>query len=752
MRSRRLSARLLCAALALSALLSGCGIVNTVQQTPGQTQGTGDGYVWVPEFIDLASLDPSGVRAVLTGGLLWVPANRVAGYEDSVSSGVSAGLSFSHVYSTPVYEPVLYTVTPEGEAAPFEAFSPAVPPEGMSGSGSIRGICSGSDGGLLLVENCFASADTGDKVMADASSGDLTPVYRTADLWLLHIYGPDGDERGLIDLSELLGEDGRGVSGITSDGSGYIYILDGSGRVLVLDRSGGYVSRGRDDSRFAFISSIGGRAYGLTEADGGWELWTVDPVNGAVSRTVYTLPQAAAIHFADTEFDLLYCEGQKLMGLDLGGEPIELLDLLDCGLSSSYLTGLFRLGDAFLCLLDEPDGAKLARLVHTPMDEAPVKKQLTLACAGLDYGLQKAVYLFNRERSDAYIEVIDYGEGADSLTRLAADAGAGELPDILCTAGLPLRPLISRGYLLELTPFIDRTVGFDALVGPLFDAMRVDGGLYEVAAGFSISAVAAPAELEGTGLDAAKLAELTAALPEGLALFDRSMSPYGMFRLLFEPEEWIDWETGECRFDSEEFVELLNFAATYPSEPTNGADEHLLSVLNVGSLPEHWLYDKAYYGGGMAALGYPGGEGGVFGLSPLRLGISSSCADAELAWEFVVRLLDEELQTDAAVNGLYLPSSAAALEALLDGVVEEGEAGRYTVASGGVSVSFGPEDAEALMRLIDSTTRISGGYGLEVLEDIAAEETARFFSGACTAEECAALVQDRAYIYVNEQR
>ncbi len=745
MRGRALKAAAMAALIVVTSALSGCG-----EAGPEATEGAGAGYVYRAEFTALDGVEPGGGNAVMAGGRIWLPGRLVTGYEQLESRGESMGFSIRRTYSAPTYEPVLYELTAKGAVSRFTGFSPARPPEGMSGSGSICGICAGSDGGLVLLENSFASAETGEA--GSASAGDLTPVYESRDVWLLHIYGPDGAERCRVDLGALPGTGQAGARSLACDGSGYIYVLDGAGRVLVLDRSGAYVSRSPEGGGFDFLSSLGGRVYGLDETDAGWELWAVDPVNGAVSRTGFTLPGAAARHFADSEYDLLYCEGRKLMGLDLGGRPQELLDLLDCGVSGSSLLGLFRLenGD-LLCLLDEPGGAKLVRLVKAPADEAPAKKRLTLACAGLDYSLQNAIYQFNREHPGAAIEVIDYGSDADALTLLAADAGAGRLPDILCTAGLPLRGLIAKGYLLELTPLIEADMGFGALVEPLFEAMRVDGGLYEVTAGFSLGAVSAPAGLEGTKLDAAGLAELMAGLPEGLSLFERSLSPSGVFSLLFEPEEWIDWESGECRFDSAEFIALLEFAASYPQERADRADGHLLGSLSLGSMPESWLYEKAYFGGDMAVLDSPGGEGGVFGLCPLRLGISSSCEDTKLAWDFVRRLLEPDFQA-GSVSGAYLPSSAAALESLLDGAVEEGESGRCTVAYGGTSLSFGRQDAEAVERLIASTRRIDGGYGLETLEDIVTEEVSRFFSGACSAEDCAALVQDRAGTYVNEQR
>ena len=37
------------------------------------------------------------------------------------------------------------------------------------------------------------------------------------------------------------------------------------------------------------------------------------------------------------------------------------------------------------------------------------------------------------------------------------------------------------------------------------------------------------------------------------------------FLLYLELEDYVDWTTGECRFDSESFVKLLEFVASFPS-------------------------------------------------------------------------------------------------------------------------------------------------------------------------------------------
>ena len=61
------------------------------------------------------------------------------------------------------------------------------------------------------------------------------------------------------------------------------------------------------------------------------------------------------------------------------------------------------------------------------------------------------------------------------------------------------------------------------------------------------------------------------------------------------------------------------------------------------------------------------------------------------------------------------------------------------------------EDAQLLLAAIDGAKGLYGAQDEELL-GIVNEEAGRFFAGDCTAEQCAAVIQDRVSIYINERR
>ena len=128
------------------------------------------------------------------------------------------------------------------------------------------------------------------------------------------------------------------------------------------------------------------------------------------------------------------------------------------------------------------------------------------------------------------------------------------------------------------------------------------------------------------------------------------------------------------------------------------------------------------------------------------LAISASCKAPEAAWSFVRKLLTEEYQAGAR-SGLCLPSNRAVLEALLEArSLGEGWSEQHYLIPGQGTQSYAPGSAA-----IDGAKGLYGAQDEELL-GIVNEEAGRFFAGDCTAEQCAAVIQDRASIYINERR
>lgn len=308
---------------------------------------------------------------------------------------------------------------------------------------------------------------------------------------------------------------------------------------------------------------------------------------------------------------------------------------------------------------------------------------------------------------------------------------------------------------------------------PYFDALRRDGALYEVSEGFCLRCCMAPAELSGRSLDLATLRELAEGLPEGCTLLGPEVTAASLFRVLCMAnlERYADAGSGVCRFTTQEFISLLKFCGGFPREAAQEksaaphgimeAGAQLIASTSFDRQLLDYVGNKAAMGGEICLPGVLGGDGSAAFVKEPGLAISASCKAPEAAWSFVRTLLTEEYQAGAR-SGLCLPSNRAVLEALLEArSLGEGWSEQHCLIPGQGTQSYAPdsvggesftrEDAQLLLAAIDGAKGLYGAQDEELL-GIVNEEAGRFFAGDCTAEQCAAVIQDRVSIYINERR
>ena len=146
------------------------------------------------------------------------------------------------------------------------------------------------------------------------------------------------------------------------------------------------------------------------------------------------------------------------------------------------------------------------------------------------------------------------------------------MPDILDTRELPLRQYGARGVLEDLWPFIDNDpdLGRDALMVRPLEANCQDGKLYEIFNSFSIRTTAGSGRIVGdrTGWTLADLQEALAKMPEGCSIFGQSDTRDDMLSTVvaLNMDRFVDWDTGKCSFDSQDFKDLLSFCGSFPAE------------------------------------------------------------------------------------------------------------------------------------------------------------------------------------------
>lgn len=692
--------------------------------------------VFVPEFTQLAS--GGATCAALCGGRLFF-----YGADGSLPALYSAELA-------------------GGGAERFEGFEPLPVPEGAEGSGYIGGLCAAPNGGLVFIESAFFSTPEDGMEETSASSSDLQPGYAREERRILHILDAELAERAARDMTELLTDENGAVASVTdcaADTAGYIYLAASDGRALVFDRDGGFVSATDGETPVRDLVALGEGVCAVMADDVGTYLLPIDPVNGAVGEAELTLP-ASVRRLSASEGGLLWSDGQRLMSLAPDEtEPQALLYWTDAGVDASFLTWLGRSGEGdTLCLVYDADGLWLVRLVSTPASEVPERKTLTLAGVGISSDIMGEAARFNRTDGGVLIELRDYSTGADSLAdaeRLNADILTGSAPDILYTGGLDTASLAEGGFLVDLAPYIAADAELSgALVRPYAEA----GEIYTASGAFVLSTWAGPTSLEGLTPELETLRTLAEDLPEGCTLLGPDMAGQALFSELcgHELSRFVDWESSSCDFTSGEFAALLEFCAALPESDASGGSDaariaaggQLLTVLELGGSFSAYTAAKSAYGGELALLGVPGGEGRAeLELMP-GLAMTAACGDTDAAWRFIRRLLTEDYQSGSAqLSGL--PTNRAALEAQLE--AETGSDAAFYYPDYAWGADFTAEDASLILAAVEDAVPAPEADSALVLR-LVDEEAERFFAGDCTAADCAAVIQDRVTVYLNEQR
>lgn len=420
-------------------------------------------------------------------------------------------------------------------------------------------------------------------------------------------------------------------------------------------------------------------------------------------------------------------------------------------------------------------------------EDIPDKKVMVIAGSYVDGDLKRRAIEYNKASDthrivineyDMYNTTDDYMAG---YTKLNNDIISGNMPDILITEGLDanLDSYISKGLLADVGALIakDEELSQKEFMGNVFEAYKVDGKLYQVIPSFSVQTVIGKKAILGerSGWTMAELQEVLASMPEGTNAFgDMIRDTFIYYMMEFGGSDFVDVATGKCNFDSQQFIDMLEYANTLPKELSDdyyGADDWylnyqsqyredrtLLMPLYINSFSDMKYQINGYFGEDVSYVGFPSdnGTGAVIAVSNSYV-LSAKSKNLDAAWEFIRYYLTDEYQ-NKMVWGIPI-SKDAFYEKAKDAtgksywLNENGEKVEYDdyFDINGESIILEPlnqEQLDDLIACIESANKRS--YYNQDLQKIITEEVDAFFTGQKSAADVAKIIQSRAQIYVNE--
>lgn len=622
---------------------------------------------------------------------------------------------------------------------------------------------------------------------ADGTELSCAPIDINMNDNYLNCYGATVDEQG-----NMLCSIGETVYAINADGLAEYTIDTGC-------------------SVDSFVK-LSGDIYMLAWGEEGEKLFKLDTASRTVGEAI-DLPNGAYTIFpGNGEHDFYYNNGTNFFAYDIEtGNAEKLFNWINCDVNVDTLETIAVQEDgSILGISSEYDGQdesysfNLVNVTKVPYDPSTQKPVITLACMYVDYDLRDRVIKFNRSNENCRIEIVDYSEynteeyqnGMDynsGLNKLTTEIMAGKVPDIIDLNGLPYNQLAAKGLLEDIYPFIDADseLSRDDFLPNILKAAEFDGKLCCVVPGFYVETVVGASSIVGDE-PGWNYDELNAALdnmPEGCSLFDDYITRDDVLRtcLALDINEYLDWETGKCSFDTESFIKLLKFVNSFPAEYNWEEYEEnyestesrikdgrqMLVQTGIWSIDDV-LYtsnmDANYFNGDYTFIGFPteSGSGSMIGYSS-RYAMSSKCERKDEAWQFLREFLTENYQDsmwNIPVNINVFNRQLKKLmtvEYLTDeygNTIRDEDGNEVMIEKGSIYTDSGEpipyyaltqEQADKFIYLVESLDKVSD-YSSDGIFDIVRDEAAAFFAGSKSAADVAKLIQNKANLYVNEQR
>ncbi len=312
----------------------------------------------------------------------------------------------------------------------------------------------------------------------------------------------------------------------------------------------------------------------------------------------------------------------------------------------------------------------------------------------------------------------------------------------------------------------------------VLEALSTDGSLYRIAPSFGVNTFAAKTADVGPepGWTMDEALALLATKPEGTNLLsEMTASNFMYYTMWICGEQYVDWDSGQCYFDSEGFKKILEYANTLPREidytavmddetywkemETQYRDGKTILAIQYFSGFRDYAYAKqALFGEDITLIGFPIDEGNGAGLNiGSTMAISALSKNKDVAWEFVKLFLEEDYQDNMSYNFPVRISSLRKLEEKAWGrpyyIDEQGNKQEYDdfFYINGMDVPAVPLTKEETGAFIDYLMTLDNlcVYN-EALNNIITEECESYFAGQKTAEEVADIIQSRTKIYVSE--
>ena len=610
------------------------------------------------------------------------------------------------------------------------------------------------------------------------------------EIWTVSL-GSSGDQQ----------EEYYSVNNLMCDNSGNVWIFDDNAytcydkdgnkgiSIKALENSAGNVWINEDNN---FI---------VGQWDDEWttvQFFEVDTKSGKVIDSPLEIPgsyyQYSFYSGAGSQWDMYATNSVGVWAFNWGDS--EMTKVMDFILSDFEGTSLYNVrsiaDNQFIASYYDVDwNYEVATFTKVPKEDVVDRYIMNLACYYIDTEVRKQVIEFNRSHEDVRIMLTDYSsldseenEWEGGMNALNEDILSGKVPDILIApSGFDMGMNANKGLFTDLYKLMeqDDSIDMEDYLQNIIALGEYNGELYELIPRFNaVTLIGKTADVgDGFSWTYDDMNALLAKKGDNVNLFtlDNSRLSVMNYGINLAFDQFYNGNTGECYFNTPEFIQFLELVKTYPEEVDgtiydsedfwinyenqwrNG--ETILKYEWVSNFMNYVENSQGYFGESVSYIGFPTTEGsGSAAYANFSMAISEESAFKEEAWDFISYFMKDEYQDKVTYEFPIKLSSLnkkAEEERTPETWIDE-ETGEEIVET--PSYWLGEEEIELKMPTEEECQYVieflkNIDYRQKQIEEIKAiieEDSAAFFEGEKSAQQVADTIQSRVKIYVSEKR
>ena len=580
MRIRRVTVLLLCLFL-LTGIFAGCK----------KEEDSGNTITYIPTFYPLGEEIQDVGNACSGNGMMYFIGYIPGGKESYMDA-------FGEMVEYETNQQALFSIHLDGtELQQMPEYRRYEIPEDRMGNAYIENMMIGPDGALWIVENINTYYYDLPENFDPMTQNTWEYYKEDKNFTQVRKLNADGSEAAVLNLSEIAASLDSAYDE-ENPRTYYIYnsVLDSAGNLY-------FYFYGNDGGMMVVVNSQGEVLFTLKEDNVGGEMVRLS--DGRVAVMCYgeeaemrpinveeqdwdegvTLPTDwYGFYTGADDFLYFYSTSSSVMGCKEDGTIEKLFTWINCDMNQDELRGISVSSlDQVVAIQTDWSGeqpvSELVVLNRTEVTPENQRKTLTMAVMWMDYDLRNEVLDYNRNNTEYRIEVQDYSEYNPQddyqagLTKLSTEIISGKVPDIMVVDNLPIRQYGAKGLLEDLLPYIEADEelgGREGLVQPVLNAMLQDGKLYQICSTFSINTATTSQKLAGdvTGWTVEEAKAALDKLEDGAGIMSAYTTQSNLLRNIcrWNLGHYVDWESGECYFDTGDFEKLLEFSKLAPKK------------------------------------------------------------------------------------------------------------------------------------------------------------------------------------------